>query len=338
MSEFVVSVEAFKLGWMEKAPVPKEGECFLLYQSGAGAQSSFLINYGVKYSSAAIRHGHYNQKATISLRQKVFSQDYRVIMKNENFCFNVVIKISYALQDVRTYFFEGKVEEGDIQKTVRKVIRQQDRKWDVLKDIQLQDALENEIEKHLKRYAGIRFRNLEIAVTPEEAAVKMRESNKKKTVGIHVAQNEMDEQIAKNEQAERLVDSEQRLKMKQISDMALLCQNFGNMGPIVAEYLKGNMDGKELYDYIMRSRAEKLGVLQTVVSGDMLTQEETIEKLNEILSNSDFLQATEYKRLPGREVNKIEESNTGNGRNNKNNAELTDEEDEKEILGNGDYL
>ena len=339
MSEFIVREEAFKLGWVEKVPVPQEGECFLLYQSGAGAQSSFLINYGVKYSSAEIRHGHYNQKATLSLRQKVFSQDYRVIMKERDFCFIVMVKMLYNIRDVRTYFFEGKMEEGDIQNTVRKVIRQQDRGWNAWEDIELQNTLENDIEKHLKRYEGIRFRNLEVTVTPEEAAVKMRDSNKKKTVEIHVAKNEMDEQIAKNEQAERLVDSEQKLKMKQISDMALLCQNFGNMGPIVAEYLKGNMDGKELYDYIMRSRAEKLGVLQTVVSGDMLTQEETIEKLNEILSNSDFLQATEYKRLPGKEVNKIEESNTGNGGNNKKNEEeMTDEEDEKEILGNGDYL
>ena len=121
--------------------------------------------------------------------------------------------------------------------------------------------------------------------------------------------------------------------------MALLCQNFGNMGPIVEEYLKGNMDGKELYDYIMRSRAEKLGVLQTVASGDMLTQEETIEKLNEILSNSDFLQTTEFQKLPTKEVSRIEGSSTGNdGNDMKNEEEIVNKEDKKEIFSNGDYL
>ena len=339
MSEFIVSEETFKLGWAERVPTPQEGECFLLYQSGAGAQSSFLINYGVKYSSAGIRHGHYNQKVKISLRQKMFSQSYRVIMQVADFHFNVMVRMSYDIRDVRMYFFEGKMEEDDVQNTVRKVIRQQDRRWNAWEDIELQNTLENEIEKSLKRYEGVRFRNLEITVTPEEDAVKMRDSNKKKTVGIHVAKNEMDEQIAKNEQAERLVDSEQKLKIKQISDMALLCQNFGNMGPIVEEYLKGNMDGKELYDYIMRSRAEKLGVLQTVASGDMLTQEETIEKLNEILSNSDFLQTTEFQKLPTKEVSRIEGSSTGNdGKDMKNEEQIVNKEDKKEIFSNGDYL
>ena len=89
----------------------------------------------------------------------------------------------------------------------------------------------------------------------------------------------------------------------------------------------------------MRSRAEKLGVLQTVASGDMLTQEETIEKLNEILSNSDFLQTTEFQKLPTKEVSRIEGSSTGNdGNDMKNEEEIVNKEDKKEIFSNGDYL
>jgi len=52
MSEFIIREEGFKLGWAEKVPSPQEGECFLLCQSGAGEQSSMLISYGIKYSSA----------------------------------------------------------------------------------------------------------------------------------------------------------------------------------------------------------------------------------------------------------------------------------------------
>lgn len=342
MSEFIVSEEPFKLGLVEKAPSPQEGECFLLCQSGAGAQSSMLINYGVKYSSAEIRHGHYNQKITFSLKEKGFNQSYRVVMEDKDFHFNVTVKMSYALQDARAYFFQGRMEEEDVLHTVRNAIRQQDGKWNAWEDIDLQNALENEIEKKLKQYEGVKFRRLEVVAAPEEAAAKMRDSNKKKTVGIHVSKNETDEQIARNEQAERVADSEQKLKIKQISDMALLWQNFGNMGSIVDEYLKGNMDGKELYDYLMRARSEKMSMLQTAVSGDMLTQKETMEKLNEIFANNEFLQAAEHKQLPGKEVDKIEEKSgkdaDGREENEKEEIEETDQTEETAQFADGDYI
>lgn len=342
MSEFVVSEEPFKLGLAEKAPSPQEGECFLLCQSGAGPQSSMLINYGVKYSSAEIRHGHYNQKITLSLGEKEFSQSYRVVMEDKDFYFDVTVKMSYALQDARAYFFQGKMEEEDVLHTVRNAIRQQDGKWNAWKDIELQNALENEIEKKLKQYEGVKFRRLEVHATPEEAAAKMRDSNKKKTVGIHVSKNETDEQIARNEQAERVADSEQKLKMKQISDMALMWQNFGNMGSIVDEYLKGNMDGKELYEYLMRARAEKMNMLQTAVSGDMLTQKETMEKLNEIFANNEFLQAAAQNQLPGNDMNKLEEkagkNADGEEENEEKELEEADQTEEKAQFVDGDYI
>lgn len=342
MSEFIVCEEPFKLGWVEKVPSPQEGECFLLCQSGAGAQNSMLINFGVKYSSAEIRHGHYNQKITLSLKEKTFNQSYRVIMEDKDFYFDVVVKMSYALQDARIYFFERKMEEEDVSHTVRNAIRQQDGKWTAWEDIELQNALEDEIEKRLKEFDGVRFRRLEVLVTPEEAAVKMRDSNKKKTVGIHISQNETDEKIARNEQAERVADSEQKLKMKQISDMALMWQNFGNMGSIVDEYFKGNMDGKELYDYIMRARSEKMSMLQTAVSGDMLTQKETMEKLNEIFANNEFLQTTELKQILGGDVNKLEEKNIrdedSESQNEEEKIDEADQSERKAPFVDGDYI
>lgn len=342
MSEFIVSEDPFKLKLGEKVPSPQEEECFLLCQSGAGAQGSMLINYGVKYSSAEIRHGHYNQKVTFSLGEKEFSQSYRVVMEDKDFYFDVTVKASYALQDARIYFFQGKMEEEDILHTVRNAIRQQDGKWNAWEDIELQNALENEIEKKLKQYEGVRFRRLEVHATPEEAAAKMRDSDKKKTVRIHVSRNETDEQIARNEQAERVADSEQKLKMKQINDMALMWQNFGNMGSIVDEYLKGNMDGKELYDYLMRARSEKMSMLQTAVSGDMLTQKETMEKLNEIFANNEFLQAEAQKQLPDNDLNKLEkkagEDAEGENKNEEEEIEEADQTKEPLQFADGDYI
>lgn len=339
MSEFVLNEEPFKLGLVEKVPSPQKEECFLLCQSGAGAQNSMLINHGVRYSSAEIRHGHYNQKITLSLEEKTFSQSYRVSMEDKDFHFDVMVKMAYALQDARIYFFQGKMEEEDISHTVRNAMRQQDEKWKVGEDIKLQNALETEIEKKLEQYKGVRFRRLEVLVTPEEAAEKIRESNKKKTVGIHVSKNETDEQIARNEQAERVADSEQRLKMKQISDMALMWKNFGNMGSIVNEYLKGNMDGKELYNYIMKGQAENISMLKLASEGDMLTQKEIMEKLNEIFANNEFLLAAEQKQLSVKEEKK-EENGKDAGEEEKSGEKIVDEAEhtEKEAADGEDYI
>ena len=67
MSEFIVKEENFKLGLMERVPMPNEGECFLLYQTGGGAGKSIVINSGGRYSSAEVRHGHYDRKVSLSL-------------------------------------------------------------------------------------------------------------------------------------------------------------------------------------------------------------------------------------------------------------------------------
>ena len=234
------------------------------------------------------------------------------------------------------------MEEEDVGYTIKSAIRQQDERWDAWEDIQLQNALEYEIEEKLRQYKGVRFRGLQVSVVPEEAAAKIRDSNKKKTVEIHVSQNDTDEKIARNEQAERIADSEQRLKMKQIDDMAIMWQNFGNMGSVVNEYLKGNMDGKEFYEYLMRARSEKLGILQTAVSGDMLTQKEIMEKINEIFTDNEFRKMTDIKQLQGGEVNKLEEKNTEEADNAEESAKekISEAEptEEKAAFVDGDYI
>lgn len=337
MSEFIKDKEPFKLGLLDKVPSPEEGECFLLYQEGAGSANSVLINYGVRYSSTEIRHGRYNQKAIFSLEEKAFNQNYRIMMEDNNFYYDVTIKMSYILQDVKVYFFQGILEEGDIQQAIRSIIRRQDGKWDILGEAKLQSELETEIEKKLKQYEGIRFKQLEVVVRPEADAEKLRESNKSKTVGIHVAKNETDEKIARNEQNERIIESERKLKSKQIEDMALMWKNFGDMGAIVNEYFKGKIDGKELYNYILRARSEKMGMLQTVASNDMMTGNEILNELNKVLSNNEFLQIAESQQLSGEEAGKSEKKEAED-----KDTEVPDREEEEtndeDTFSDGDYI
>lgn len=73
MSEFILKDESFGLRLLDKIPVPEDEECFLLYHAGGGRKESVVINEGDRYSSAEVRHGHYNRKATISLKAQSIS-------------------------------------------------------------------------------------------------------------------------------------------------------------------------------------------------------------------------------------------------------------------------
>lgn len=166
------------------------------------------------------------------------------------------------------------MDETDIQQILKSVIRGQDGKWNVQQGWEIRNILEDYIEKKLKQFEGVRFKILELNVEPDEDAVKMLRSNRETTVGIHVAANKTDEQIAMNKQKERIADSEKILTMKQIEDMAYMMKNFGNLGPIVSDYLQNGMSGVELYNYIMKAKTDNMTILNTAVSNDMLTQKE----------------------------------------------------------------
>lgn len=323
MREFVMRDEAFKLGLTEKVPMPEEGECFLLYKMGMGPQESMMIHYGLKYSSAGVRHGHFNKKATLSLKDKNLSENYTVVMLDCDFYFKVRIQMSYALEDVQKYFFQTKIEEDEIRYNIRKTVRKHDGKWDVQQGWQMQNALQDAIENQMKQYEGIRFRLQEVDVTPDESAVKMLQANRDKTVKIHDTKAKTDEKIVENEQAARVVESEQALKLKHIEDLAFMMKNFGNMGPIVDEYIKGNMDGTALYEYIVKAKKDNMNVLNMAVTNDLLTQKEAFERLNEIIENNGFLKGE--RQLPNEEKDATKEK-------------IEADEGENESPADGDYI
>ncbi|MCI8536327.1 MAG: hypothetical protein HFG68_12355 [Hungatella sp.] len=307
MSEFIVKDEFFKLGILDRVPVPNDGECFLLYQTGAGKKSSFIIQNGIRYSSAQIRHGRYNRMATISLNSKSMIQKYAISMRDPNFYFDVMIQVSYILQDIQEYFFSEQIDQEDIHQMIRKVIQKHDREWDIQQIWDAENDLENELEQRLRKYESIKFRIMHVEVSPDEIASKMLQSNRNKIVEIHVAKNETDEKIAKNEQTKRIFDSENELKIKKIQDMAIMIRNFGSLAPVVQEYFMGNMNGTDLYNYISKSKMDDLNRLNLIVSNDLLPQEEVITKLNEILKDNKFFQEEEKQPLLGEKESKIEE-------------------------------
>lgn len=200
------------------------------------------------------------------------------------------------------------MEEEDILHTVRDIIRTHDARWDVRQGWEIQNALETAIEQSLKRYEGVKFRVKELTVTPDEKASRMLQSNRDKVVEIHVAENETDQQLAFNEQSKRLAESERELKLKQMEEMAFMMKHFGNLGPIVNEYLKQNVNGMQLYEYIMKGKTDEMSMLNTALSNDIISQEEAFEKLTEILKNNGFMQTEGL--LPENENVRIEEKKT----------------------------
>lgn len=307
MSEFIMKEEPFKLGLLEKVMTPRSGECFLLYQTGAGERKSMIINHGTAYSTTEVRHGHYNRKVTISLKENKLRKNYQIAMKNRDFYFNVSVEVSYFLQDVQVYFFQDRMEEDDVQHIIKNAVRGQDGIWDIQQSLDIRNVLEDEIEHKLKRFSGVKFRTPEVNVVPDEAAAKILNSNRDTTVEINRFKNEADKEIATNKNDGRIVDSKKELKAKQIEDLATMVQNFGSMAPIMEEYLKGNMNGEELYQYISRAKSEKMNLLNMAVSNDMLSQQELVEKLNEILGNNGIIQSNEHKLTNKKEENaKIE--------------------------------
>lgn len=297
MNEFIVKEEAFRLNLFDKVPEPTSGECFLLYQQGAGINNSMVVSNGVKYSNTAVRHGHYNMKVTLSLREKSFVKHYQVAMKDRDFYFDVSVEISYLLQDVQEYFFHGQMEGDDIQRVVREAVRAQDGKWDVREGIDMERDLDSLIEQKLKRFAGVRIRPPKVSAVPDEAAVKILNSNRDRTVEMFRSRNEADKEIETNRQGGRIADSKKLLKEKQIEDLANMVQNFGNMAPIMEEYFKGNLNGTQLYEYIARVKSENMTILNEAVKNDMLPDKDIIDKINGILGDNVIIQGNRQHRL-----------------------------------------
>lgn len=287
MRDFIINEENFSLRLMEKVPEPEVNECFLLYQTGAGVNASMVISNGGKYSSTAVRHGHYNKKVILSLQTLDFNEDYCIVMVDVDFHFNVKVKISYRLRDVQKYFFHGNLNGEEISSTVRESVRKQNRRWNVSQGWELQDKLEELIEKELKQYQGVEFK-LTIEVTPDEEAVKIQESNRNKVVSIHTSNNMTEEQIAQNENKEKIKASEFKYKIEQLKDTAFMMKNFGELGPIMNEYLRDNINGIELYNYIMQSKTDEMNLLRAAMETDVLTQSEALDKLNAILEGRNF--------------------------------------------------
>lgn len=331
MREFVVREEGFSLKFTERVPEPSEGECFLLYQEGAGLKKSMVISRGVKYSSSAVRREHYNRKVTFSLRKKGFTQKFHVVTANIDFSFKVDVSISCEIQDVQEYYFGEGLEEDTLCQIVKKCIVKEHKKWQINQGWELQRELDQEIARELKRFAGVRLR-ITVEVGLDEAAEKIWNSDRESAVDIHLSGNQKNVQIAANRHKAAIAESEIALKMQQIGQIRMLLQNFGTLGPVANEYLEGKIDGKELYSYIMKARAEEMNMLKVAMESDLIQTDEIMVKINDILSNRQFGEIEQ--KQPSGNRGGLEMHSSGQT----DMAYAAEEDEEAETPADGDFL
>lgn len=318
MSDFILKQEPFSLKILEHVPTPQIGECFLLYKEGAGKEESIVINSGGKYSSAEIRHRHYNKKVTISLKERdVIVQNLEIAMKDTPFRFRVNVHISCVLQDVKEYFFAERLDEQDIRRILRTVINENSGAWEMRECLKAQNAIEESIERKFGRYSYFRFKIKELKVVPDGDAAKIIESETNAVVTKQTKRKKTEAEIV-------CVEEDYKLQQAKMKSMAANMKQFGILGPVVSEYIDGKLTGTELYNRMMKARVDELSLLKTIMGDDSLTQEQFIERVDQILSGTNYIQSNVKPQLEKRNEPMIEEHYS--------------EETEEDLLEDGDRI
>lgn len=298
MREFIISEEDFSFKILDRVPVANDNECILLFRTENGNVRSIIINSTQSVRSSEIRHAKCDKKVVLSLLPKVIEQKHKIVMEEDEFHFDVSVKISYALQDARKYYFENEAEgETAVKQAIKKVLKENNGRWGMKKSLELENYLEEKLEKQFALFESMRVRIVDIKVEPDEDAKKIILAEKQKSVGVQTYKYQTDQKMAQNEQDIRFMGSEDKLYEKKMERMAMLMQNFGVLGPIVESYLQGNKNGEELYHYIMENRTSELQELSVALQNDLLTQEDAFSKVSKLLNDRQIAQKEEGKQL-----------------------------------------
>lgn len=302
MNDFIISTEDFKFKILDKVPVPQNNQAILLYRTEYGENGSLVIDSRWKPQTAEIRRGRFDKKITVSLESKEISCNQKVMMKNKDFYFDISVRISYALADIKSYYFGAKAEdEYEIRRGVRGLLNGCGEKWDIKEEPMAEIYIEQKLDMLFNNFKSFKFRLENVTVKPDADAESIINSDRKKQVNIHVGQNQTEEKIAENKQKELIFESEKILQNKKLERMATMMNTFGALGPIVEEYLRENIGGDALYEYINKNKINELNLLDAALKNDTITQEDAFRKVERILSDSQSVQNGDEKALLDKE-------------------------------------
>lgn len=322
MSEFVLKRERFKFGIFDQAPTVQNDECILLYQERHGENGSMVIDSINKPFTSDIRRGKFNMKVSFSLKERTYSDAMDLEIADYGFYFQVSIYISYAIKNVREYYFRDHAESEElVKKDIRRILMENDKKWDLHDGNELERTLRRELEICLQGCRSLKFNNIGIKVTPDTDAERMIKSDKEKDVNIYTHGNETDVELARKENEGRILDRDHVLKMKKANQLTELVEIFGELAPIVSEHLDEKMDGRELYKYIEEKRERNLEFLLEAGEKDIIDDQKMDQILNGVIGKGNFVQMKEEKQIEGKPVEQIEKKSK-----------------EEKLVEDGDYL
>lgn len=314
MKAFVLSEEDFHLGILDSVPIPGDNESILLYRSEDREKKSAVISKSATIQSAKVRHEKYNKKVVLSLFPKQITLKQRIVMVENEFCFEMTVKVDYVPRDIKKYFFEEDDEaEQIVGQIIKRVTKNCNGQWDLKKGVELESYLEEKLSKQFALCESLKIRILDLEVRPDQDAQAILAAERKKTVDTYTYKYQTDEKVAQHGQDIRFIESENELYKKKIERMGMLMQNFGSLGPIVESYLKGQKNGEDLYQYIMENRTSELKQLSIAFENNLLSQEDAFEKVRKLLSDQKNIQGEKAKQLiEDKKEEKEQEGEQGN--------------------------
>lgn len=304
----MISKEKFSFGILDRAPVPDENQCILLYRDKDGENGSYLIDNYKKVYTSDIRRGKYNVKVVFSLSTKTNSYPFHVAMKNNGFYFNVNISMSYTLKDIRNYYFKDGTDSIQlVVREMRSLLNKQDGCWGVQQGNDLKKEIEQSVEDILYRNISLKFFDIVVNVQPDENAKKIIESDINKDIVIREQENDAIVKVDKNEKQKEILQSEYHVHEVKAQQLQKAAEAFGPLAPIAMEYLSGKMSGEDLYKYIEEKREKDLGILLQVRREDFLTDQKFQNDLSKMIGKGDFMNPEAQTRLQDNVSGQIEE-------------------------------
>ncbi len=313
MSGFIMRTEKFKFGILDKVPIANADECILLYRKERGENGSMVIDPYTKPLSADVRRGRYNMKVTFTMKEKTSSRNFNLTMTGCDFYFHVQITVTYQLKNVKEYFFEDNQESEKIMnEAIKKCLNKNDEKWGIREGNELEKALYKGVDKAFQKCHSLLLKNVQINVSLDEDALKVMNSDKYTDIEIHKQKNEARLEIVRKEQEERVLESEHEVQRKKAEHLQHLAEVFGEIAPVAEEHLKGNMDGKEFYQYIKEKQKRDLDFLEKFKENDWISDRDASDTLLGIIKNSNFISKDRQPQIEGAEERQIEQKEEEN--------------------------
>lgn len=310
MKEFVISDGNFKFSVLDKVPAAAAGQCILLYREGFGRNGSMVIDSYARPLASDVRRGKYNKIVYLSTGDQSADYSFQLAMKDFEFCFHVKVTLCYSMKDEREYYFgKGEEDRDSITKAVNEILRECDKQYGIVQEMELRNDLQMKLERKLSQYQTLRFKSINVSVEGDSDAQKILQSKREKEVEKSIYEDKTEIKVSRNFQDGKLMESENQLLLQKMQRLSQMTTQFGKLTPIMEEYFKGNIDGERLYEYIEKSQIADLNIVKSAVENELLSAEEAISQTTRILNNSigATQQAAQIETKPVERVKETEE-------------------------------